>query len=194
MKSCLGQGIPVAAVRRQSNWGKFTESQHSSLPFSTRSLEGVVWISETQRKYSWLFLHIHNYRHNPGDPTTHTKQKKLNQERRRVSNITSAFSNTEVRIYHFSRSSELKNQDTATNSTIQQLCLDGKSAWSPCCMEMAGCVLFYCQHISCFVNSFISSAIHPAWGFLLLVIYPGKSSSTTYILEAIYITIHTCAL
>lgn len=31
----------------------------SPLLLSTQSLEGVVWISETQRKYSWLFPHIH---------------------------------------------------------------------------------------------------------------------------------------
>lgn len=70
------QEIAVAAIRRQSTWGKFTESQPSPPLFSTQSLEGVVWISETQRKYSWLFPHIHKYRHNPGNPATYTKKKK----------------------------------------------------------------------------------------------------------------------
>lgn len=71
------QEIAVAAIRRQSTWGKFTESQPSPPLFSTQSLEGIVWISETQRKYSWLFPHIHKYRHNPGNPATYTKKKKV---------------------------------------------------------------------------------------------------------------------
>lgn len=92
----------------------------SPLLLSTQSLEGVVWISETQRKYSWLFPHIH-VTTGPGDPATYTQQK-WNHERR-ISNTNSAFSNTKVRIYHFSRSSGLKDQDP-------ELCVDGKSVVS----------------------------------------------------------------
>lgn len=188
MKSSLGQGIAVAAIRRQSTRGKFKESQPSPLLLSTQSLEGVVWISEKQRKYSRLFPHSHNYRDNPGDPATYTL-KKWNQEK-----------SQQYHLGFFKHQGQdlllqsLLGTEKPGYSSEQQLCVDGKSEKSPCCMEMAGCVLFYWQHISDFINSFTSSTAHPAWGFLLLVIYQGRVSPTTYILEAIYITIHTCAL
>lgn len=188
MKSSLGQGIAVAAMRRQSTRVKFIESQPSPLLLSTQSLEGVVWI----QKYKGNTLDCSHIFTTTGIILgTQLHTHKVSEVR--VSNTTSAFSNTKVRIYHFSCCSKLKNQDTAVNSRIQQVCVDGKSVQSPCCMEMAGCVLFYWQHSSPFHKQLYSICCSSSLR-LLLVIYQGRFSPTTYILEAIYITIHTCAL